>query len=53
MYIYIYIYIYMYIILSILKLLGVQTTDRLVMNEWGTLAFLLLFVTNSMSRFCC
>ena len=28
-----------------------KQADRLVVDEWGTLAFILLFVTNSVSRF--
>ena len=28
-----------------------KRADRQVVNEWGTLAFILLFVTNSVSRF--
>ena len=28
-----------------------KRADRLVVNEWGTLGFILLFVTNSVSRF--
>ena len=28
-----------------------KRADRIVVNEWGTLAFKLLFVTNSVSRF--
>ena len=39
------------IVINIVNFKTLKRADRLVVNEWGTLALILLFVTNSVSRF--